>query len=119
MPTMSPKPCDVCASPLTNADADWWVCCRSCEGLHFFCLTCVLLWGRQLGLPDRPRRNVWAEVEVCPDEARATAELMGFDLGMLSPILRAMRERKWDNLGSGLADAAFGKDWPPMARGVA
>ena len=113
---MSPKPCDVCAAPLTNADADWWCVCRSCEDLHFFCVTCVLLWGKQLPLDNRPSRNVWAEVDLCPSDVVATAELMGFDLKLLRQVAEEARNQRYadQKFGSGLHDAYFEPMWPKM-----
>lgn len=114
---MSPKPCDVCTAPLTNEDADWWCVCRSCGNLHFFCVTCVLLWGRQLSLDDRPSRNVWAEVVICPADAKATAELMGFDLKYFAQVQVNLKNRD-QKFGMGLGDSYFESVWPPTMLGA-
>ena len=117
---MTAPRCDVCTAPLAEEDAEWLCSCQSCANLHFCCVTCVLLWGRKLSLEERPLHNVWAEVEICPDDAKATAELMGLDLEMLAQLRRDYLNRGGTDrqYGSGLWDAMFGADWPAMAKGV-
>lgn len=83
--------CDVCESELAKEDAGWRCACRACDGTHFCCVPCVAAWGRQIretnpekGPLGKP--GVWAVIDLCPDDIRATAALMGLDLPTLSRL---------------------------------
>lgn len=94
--------CEVCEFELADEDVGWRCACRACDGTHFCCVPCVAAWGRQVqeNDPEKGKTGVWAVIELCPDDIRATAAVMGFDLPTLSrlskEILMGYRESDRD-----------------------
>lgn len=85
----APTNCESCGLRFRKANHRWPADCRSCGGRHTYCLVCVLLWGERL---EEERDGAWAGTDLCPDEARAAAALMGINLGGLT-------NRVWEAVG--------------------
>ena len=110
---MTDPRCEVCEADLSVQDFEWRCACLECGGTHFCCVPCVAAWGRQVrsnepGSPPPGRPGVWAEVDQCPVGIRATAEIMGLDLTMLSQLTREIvkgyQDQSGRDFGSGLSE---------------